>query len=88
LTCTHREQITFDIPSDTAKTGATCPDCIAMGSTWVHLRLCLICGHVGCCDSSPNRHARKHWQASSHPIIGSMEMGERWSYCFDDDEFL
>ncbi len=56
-----------------------------MGSRWVHLRLCLACGHVGCCDSSPNRHARKHAGASDHAIVQSFEPGEDWRYCFVDD---
>ena len=62
-----------------------CEDCLRIASPWVHLRLCLTCGHVGCCDSSPNRHARKHFYASGHPIIQSFEPGEGWRWCFVDD---
>lgn len=62
-----------------------CEECLAIGSGWVHLRLCLTCGHVGCCDSSPNRHARRHFQASGHPIIRSFEPGESWRWCFVDE---
>ena len=62
-----------------------CPECVAMGAGWVHLRVCLTCGHVGCCDESPNRHARRHWHAAGHPLIQSMEPGETWRYCFIDD---
>jgi hypothetical protein len=61
-----------------------CPECLAMGSRWVHLRLCQTCGHVGCCDSSPNRHASKHAAASEHPIVSSFEPGEEWSWCYVD----
>jgi Zn-finger in ubiquitin-hydrolases and other protein len=59
-----------------------CEDCLRIGSWWVHLRLCLICGHVGCCDSSPNRHARQHFHATGHPIIQSFEPGEDWRWCY------
>jgi uncharacterized UBP type Zn finger protein len=65
-----------------------CEECLAMGSGWVHLRVCLTCGHVACCDSSPNRHARKHFHASGHPLIGSYEPGETWRYCYADDAML
>jgi uncharacterized UBP type Zn finger protein len=62
-----------------------CEECLRIGSSWVHLRLCLTCGHVGCCDSSPNRHARKHFQAEGHPIVRSFEPGEDWRWCFIDE---
>jgi len=62
-----------------------CEECLKMGSRWVHLRLCMNCGHVGCCDSSPNRHATKHFKATQHPIIRSFERGEDWGYCYVDD---
>jgi uncharacterized UBP type Zn finger protein len=88
MPCTHADRRLLVIPSDSQKSGAVCAECVAMGSRWVHLRICLTCGHVGCCDSSPNRHARAHWQNAGHPIIGSMEPMERWSYCFEDDTFL
>jgi CPA1 family monovalent cation:H+ antiporter len=62
-----------------------CPDCLAMNErSWVHLRMCLSCGHVGCCDSSPNRHASKHFQGTDHPVIRSIELGESWRWCFKD----
>jgi uncharacterized UBP type Zn finger protein len=69
----------------TPRTPNGCEECLKGGSRWVHLRLCLTCGHVGCCDASANRHARKHAQASSHPIVKSFEPGEDWRYCFVDD---
>ena len=59
-----------------------------MGDEWVHLRLCMSCGHVGCCDDSKNRHARSHAGTGSHPIVRSFEPGERWLYCFIDDEVV
>jgi len=64
-----------------------CEDCLKIGATWVHLRLCEECGHVGCCDSSPNRHATKHFHATKHPIVRSFEPGEEWGYCYVDDAF-
>ena len=62
-----------------------CAECLAMGDTWVHLRLCLSCGHVGCCDSSKNKHATKHFRATTHPVVRSLEPGERWAWCYADD---
>jgi hypothetical protein len=62
-------------------TSRGCEDCLRIGSSWVHLRLCLTCGHVGCCDSSPRRHAR----AQAHPIVRSFEPGESWRWCFVDE---
>jgi hypothetical protein len=61
-----------------------CEECLKMGDTWVHLRLCRQCGHVGCCDDSRNRHATKHFHATQHPIITSIEPGESWSWCYVD----
>ena len=65
-----------------------CEECLQMGARWVHLRICLNCGHVGCCDTSPNRHARKHAHASSHPVLKSFEPDEEWGYCYVDDLFM
>jgi uncharacterized UBP type Zn finger protein len=62
-----------------------CPECIATGSTWVHLRRCTECGQVGCCDDSPNRHATAHYHASAHPVIRSLEPGEDWLWCYEDE---
>jgi CPA1 family monovalent cation:H+ antiporter len=67
------------------RTPGQCEDCVTEGSTWVHLRACLTCGHVGCCDSSPGRHASKHSGATTHPIIQSIEPGEAWRWCFVDE---
>jgi hypothetical protein len=79
-TCTHLNLVREVTPS-----GNGCVECLANGDTWVHLRLCRTCGHVGCCDDSKNRDARKHAAGTGHPIISSFEPGEDWSYCFVDD---
>ncbi|HWL64497.1 MAG TPA: UBP-type zinc finger domain-containing protein [Actinomycetota bacterium] len=65
-----------------------CKECVDMGSRWVHLRLCLTCGHVGCCDSSPNKHASNHFHATGDPVMRSLEPGEVWGFCFVDDLFV
>jgi uncharacterized UBP type Zn finger protein len=62
-----------------------CEECLKTGSRWVHLRLCLTCGHVGCCDSSPGRHATKHFHHTKHPVVASFEPGERWAWCYVDE---
>lgn len=62
-----------------------CPACLAAGDTWVHLRWCDACGQVGCCDDSPNRHARAHAVSASHPVVRSLEPGETWAWCFEDE---
>ena len=77
--CTHTDQI-----RDVSPSSSGCEECLKMGSRWVHLRLCLSCGHVGCCDSSPNRHATKHYHGTRHPIIRSAEPGESWRWCYVD----
>ena len=82
-TCTHLAQIHEVTPS-----ARGCEDCLKTGGAWVHLRLCKTCGHVGCCDSSPNRHATVHFQQTEHPIIKSFEPGEEWGYCYVDDAFF
>ena len=63
-----------------------CEECLKLGTPWVHLRLCLTCGHVGCCDSSPGRHATRHFHSTTHPVIASYEPGERWAWCYVDEE--
>jgi uncharacterized UBP type Zn finger protein len=78
--CTHLDQIHDVSP----RTPEGCEECLQMGDTWVHLRLCLTCGHVGCCDESKNRHARRHAHETGHPIIASLEPGEDWRWCFID----
>ncbi|HKE79167.1 MAG TPA: UBP-type zinc finger domain-containing protein [Solirubrobacteraceae bacterium] len=80
--CTHLDHVHItELPEEVAG----CVDCLATGGKWLHLRICLECGHVGCCDDSPNRHASAHAAATSHPIIRSLEPGERWSWCYVDE---
>ena len=81
IPCDHLDQIKVE-PADEV---AGCEECLAIGAVWVHLRTCLTCGRVGCCDSSPNRHASKHALAEEHPIVRSAEPGESWCYCFPDE---
>lgn len=83
--CIHQDAIVLPAPTESARKGAVCEDCVKIGGRWVHLRYCRTCGHVGCCDSSPNRHARAHAGAEDHPIITSMEPGEHWSWCYEDE---
>lgn len=75
-------------PRVTPRTPAGCEECLAIGSPWVHLRECLSCGHIGCCDSSPNRHARAHAAAIDHFVVRSFEPGEDWRWCFADETFV
>jgi uncharacterized UBP type Zn finger protein len=82
--CTHIAQIRPVVP----QTPEGCEECLRMGSGWVHLRLCLTCGHVGCCDSSPNKHASKHAAAHQHPVVRSFEPGEDWGWCYVDRLYL
>jgi hypothetical protein len=82
--CPHVDQVRAVVP----RTPEGCEECLASGSRWVHLRLCLSCGHVGCCDSSPNRHARAHSRADDHPIAQSFEPGEDWRWCFVDERYV
>jgi uncharacterized UBP type Zn finger protein len=81
-TCTHLDHIHI---TELPEAVAGCEDCLAIGSPWLHLRICLECGHVGCCDDSPNKHASKHALATEHPIIRSLEPGEDWCWCFVDE---
>jgi len=78
--CTHLEQIRLTEP-----TTHVCEDCVKTGDRWVHLRMCLSCGHVGCCDSSKNKHATRHFRATRHPLVRSIEPGESWVWCYGDE---
>jgi uncharacterized UBP type Zn finger protein len=79
-TCTH-----LDALVTTDASGDGCVECLVVGGQWVHLRRCTSCGHVGCCDSSPNKHATAHFKAGGHPLIQSYEPGEDWVYCYVDE---
>ena len=85
MTCTHVETIDLDIAPDTRE---GCSDCLREGTRWVHLRECLGCGHVGCCDNSPRRHATAHFRTTSHPVIKSFEPGETWVWCYVDEQMF
>ena len=78
--CTHLDTIR-DVEPNTEG----CEECLKTGDTWVHLRLCLECGHVGCCDDSKNKHATKHYHQTHHPIITSLQPGEHWKFCYIDN---
>jgi uncharacterized UBP type Zn finger protein len=80
VSCTHFQQVRDVEP----RTPGRCEECLKTGGRWVHLRLCLICGHVGCCDESPGKHATKHFHHSGHPIMQSLEPGEDWGWCYVD----
>jgi len=82
--CKHLAQVRDVEP----KTPDGCEECLASGDEWVHLRLCLECGHVGCCDDSPNRHATKHFHKTKHPVMRSFEPGEDWGFCFVENLFI
>ena len=76
--CAHAATLAHHAPN----TPQGCEECLRSGDAWVHLRLCDACGHVGCCDSSKNTHATKHHHATKHPVIASLEAGERWKWCY------
>ena len=78
--CTHLDAIKPVTPS-----APGCEDCLSIGMVWIHLRICMTCGHVGCCDDSRNRHARVHHECSGHPVVRSIEPGETWGWCYLDD---
>jgi uncharacterized UBP type Zn finger protein len=80
--CTHLDQVAMaELPASVDG----CEDCLREGTVWMHLRFCLTCGHVGCCDDSPRRHATGHATTDGHPLIRSLEPGEEWSFCYVDD---
>ena len=80
--CTHLDQIELtELPADIAG----CEDCLRIGATWVHLRMCETCGHIGCCDSYPNKHGTAHFKSTGHPVCRSAEPGEEWSWCYVDE---
>jgi uncharacterized UBP type Zn finger protein len=80
--CKHMDQIKVETTDKDV-----CEECVKMGDSWVHLRLCLTCGHVGCCDSSKNKHATRHFRSSGHPLVRSIEPGENWVWCYEDRVF-
>jgi len=82
--CQHLQSAKEEVPPNTPD---RCQECLETGDAWVHLRLCLACGHVGCCDQSKNKHATRHFHNTSHPVIKSFEPGENWKWCYIDKLF-
>ena len=82
MACSHLDQVVIAAPPEQI---AGCEECLKTGSGWMHLRMCQTCGTIGCCDSSPNRHASRHAQEQGHPIARSVEPGEDWSWCYVDE---
>lgn len=82
--CEHLSRVRKVAP----RTPAGCEECLAAGGRWVHLRLCQECGHVGCCDSSPGKHATGHFRVTGHPLVCSFEPGEDWSWCYPDQLYF
>ena len=80
--CTHLDQVEI---TELPESVAGCEECLKIGDPWLHLRICLTCGKVGCCDDSPNKHASAHAREDGHPLIRSLEPGEEWSWCYIDD---
>ncbi|MCX4744081.1 UBP-type zinc finger domain-containing protein [Kitasatospora sp. NBC_01287] len=85
LGCAHLDTA---VPGVRPVTPQGCEECLAAGTGWVHLRMCLVCGHVGCCDSSPGQHASEHFAHQDHPLARSIEPGEDWAWCYRDELFL
>ncbi|MDP9483386.1 MAG: UBP-type zinc finger domain-containing protein [Chloroflexota bacterium] len=83
VTCSHLDMIRPVTPSADG-----CEDCLRIGSRWVHLRMCLTCGHAGCCDQSPNQHAKAHFKTTGHPLISSLEPSEDWWWCYADEVYI
>ncbi len=81
--CTHVDQIRDVTPNNSG-----CETCLEMGDSWFHLRMCLTCGYVGCCDNCKNKHASQHFRETGHPIMRSMEPGESWRWCYIDEVML
>ena len=81
--CTHLEQSKASQPGTSG-----CEECLKSGDSWVHLRICETCGHVGCCDSSKNKHATRHFNETNHPVIQSLEPGDDWRYCYIDEQMV
>jgi uncharacterized UBP type Zn finger protein len=83
--CAHLEKLAAPGRDPVKPGGRGCKECLDSGDEWVHLRLCMTCGHVGCCDDSPNKHATKHFHKTRHPTIKPFEPDEEWAYCYLDD---
>ena len=84
MQCAHVKEVVKGVK----RSGEGCVECLKLGMDWVHLRECLVCGHVGCCDSSVGKHATKHFHAVKHPVMKSVEPGEAWGWCYVDEVML
>jgi len=83
-TCEHLSQAVDGV----TPSGEGCSECLASGAEWVHLRMCMVCGHVGCCDSSAGKHATRHFVESGHNVMQSFEPGETWGWCYEHERYL
>ena len=88
MTSTHMDPDVAAIKPVSPRTHKGCPECLRLDAQWVHLRLCLTCGYVGCCDSSPMQHANAHFLATDHPVVQSMESGETWRWCYVHENYV
>ena len=86
--CRHLSTLARPRPEPVTPSSQGCQECLQQGDAWMHLRLCMMCGHVGCCDDSTNRHATRHFHATKHPVIKSFEPGESWAWCYPDEELI
>ncbi len=88
MTCSHLQRFTRSRETAVTPSAEGCEECLRAGQRWVHLRLCMTCGHVGCCDSSPGKHATRHFHETEHPVMKSFEPGENWAWCYLDEEMV
>jgi len=86
--CEHLSAVSQSRSQPVTPSSRGCQECLEMGDAWMHLRLCLTCGHVGCCDSSKNKHATRHYRSTHHPVMKSFEPGENWAWCYVDEEMI
>lgn len=86
--CKHLNHLKVARQAPVVPSGHGCKECLETGDGWLHLRLCMTCGHVGCCDSSPNKHATRHFHASGHPVVKSFEPGESWAWCYEHGDMI
>lgn len=86
--CQHLTEYLTARPAPVTPSGPGCKECLETNGSWVHLRLCMACGHVGCCDSSPGKHATGHYHATGHRVMKSFEPGESWAWCYEDGDMV
>jgi uncharacterized UBP type Zn finger protein len=88
MPCKHLTTLARARPAPVTPRSQGCEECLALRDEWVHLRLCMTCGHVGCCDSSPNRHATRHFHETKHPVVKSFEPNQDWGWCYADHDLI